>query len=279
MIDDKDLDDLPQIDSKEDLNRTREILEEDLTNEKPQVLCDLELKSTNSKRVSLISTSGFVRPNISSNENLNVFPSPSSSSKLASKLTPPSQVRSPKRSQIVQNFEFKKPAVPNLPSPTKLATSRLPTSSNLTRTSIPMPSLTKPSLIQKSKTLGINTSTSNILKPSTSLPFQKITQNTITDKRVTISSNSRLAMSVQSAKENNCSRLSFSSKSIGLTNKTNLKGSTLGNSKAMKISQGTNSKIIPPQISKPSKVSSIIELKYLFFKIFLIYILLFINFF
>lgn len=246
---------------KENLNRTHEIIVDDeFTEASPSIFAKPEIEATTSKpaskRVSLISTSGFVRPNIEATTNL---------VKSQPDVIPPkalTKLPSPPRKTLVQpapTFEFKKPAIPKLQSPPKASvSSRLPASSS----SIAKPSIARASfgfVAPKSKTLSVNNSTSNILKPSTGMPqVSKILQ-----PQSSATSSMRNSMS---SKENNGLRASYSNKAPSAVSRSaNTLKPPAQVTKSLKISPPASvTKVKPVAASKltmPSKISYSTEQK------------------
>ncbi len=204
---------MPSEDVKENLNKTHEIIEvedDQFTEIKTDMFIKAEYISENTakttttttaaKRVSLISTSGFVRPNITE-----TVAKPAQVSKLPSPPPPKKQPLAPPQ-PAAASFEFKRPAIPKLQSPPKLAvSSRLPVTSSTIRTSaISRASFGFATAAAKPKTLSVNNSTSNIYtKPSAVLPQQQ-PQSSVS--RVRTATNSS-----ESSKENNGLRASYNS--------------------------------------------------------------------
>ncbi len=197
--------------------------------------------TTTAKRVSLISTSGFVRPNITE-----TVAKPAQVSKLPSPPPPPKKQPLAPPQPAAASFEFKRPAIPKLQSPPKLAvSSRLPVTSSTVRTSaISRASFgfaAQSTAAAKPKTLSINNSTSNIYtKPSAVLPQQQ-PQSSVS--RVRTATNSS-----ESSKENNGLRASYNSA------KATTGGSLTTLRQPMQVSMSL--KISPPKVSTTGTSSS-----------------------
>ena len=275
------MDDDDNNDPKQNLNRTREI--DEPLNRTHEIIDDefddtpepIEIKPVKSstKRLSLISSSGFVRPNIENPQEpaqpiIEKPVIPSVSTKLPS---PKRTLLKPQATISNQNFEFKKPAIPKLASPPK--TSRLPTTSSIPSKSImstiPKQSSTIPktsslSYSAKPKTLSVNNSTSNILKPSTGLPTASskvlTTQNSVNrvKMRSSMIATTRLVPSAES-KENNGHRMSLyagkPSVTKSITTSTGLKPPSL-TTKSLKVSPNSViSKTGASKLAMPTKLS------------------------
>lgn len=260
---------------EENLNRTREIIDDaDVEMANESTIAPIEARpkteAKSSKRLSLISSNGFVLPVVEDTTIAKpAVPSPPRQQVVSTKLPSPpkpktaaSNMPAPAASAVNANFEFKKPAIPRL-SPPKVST-RLPT----TKTSIPSSKLSFGFPAPVSKTLSVNNSTSNILRPSgmqapsaTSKSINSMSGSTDRLKmRSSMIASTRL-VPTEATKENNGQRMSmYVGKTSTVSRSTNsalLKPQTV---KSLKVSPTSTSKVAAPststsRLAMPTKIS------------------------
>ena len=244
----------------ENLNRTREINDaDDVDTANESTIAPIETRphkseSKSTKRLSLISSNGFVLP-VVEDTTPTAPKQPATSPPKVTKVTkvtnmpPPAPAPAPATTN--PQFEFKKPAIPRL-SPPKVST-KLPTAP---KTSIPKASFSfQPPA--PSKTLSVNNSTSNILKPSsTQIPATMSNSTERLKMRSSMIASARLAPATEATKENNGQQMRMSlyaSRPAAVSQSTN--GALIRQqvntqvSKSVKVSSPTASKMAPPTLT------------------------------
>ena len=250
IIVDSDLESIPDNAAKENLNRTHEIIVVDIDESNVDEFKEIDIEKfaqvstalQNPKRISFLSSnSNIIRPNISlANPKMSIKSTSSSASSSSSSIAmSASKLPSPTKSRIVaQNFEFKKPEIPKLPSPPSKLPTSIPTAQQ--KTSIPKPGIPRPKPLASSSNSLLNQA-----KPS----LATITNSAkTTDKPlIRVASVSGADFSAASTKENKNSPSNQLKQGIP----------SLTRPATIQLANKTNSNLKPPSISTANLVSKL----------------------